>query len=247
MLVDDMAEINPEYLHLLKNCAVTFVVKPPGKDVRRTLGHTRRRNVIAMHGFACISELPASISHSHCVFVCHALFGLALLQILSKKIGLVVESIQTHRAKLRFAYRAQSYRLLLQRLRERKKKLGLSNRDSIIQRNGALPGLEHANHHSSHSSGSHSSSWEALQHQTQPTHGSLLKHRLAPTMPSTEGAAATSSSALGVVRRARHVEEESEEEGADERAEDNSMQMMGSINAESLAAIAAMNADNATH
>ena len=50
---------------------------------------------------------------------------------LSKKIGLIVESIQSHRQKQRFAYRAAAYRLMLQRLRERKKTLGLTNKDTL--------------------------------------------------------------------------------------------------------------------
>ena len=67
MLVDDMAEINPEYLHLLKNCAVTFVVKPPGKDVR----HTGTHKTEEWHSDAQIRmhfRTASFLSHMHICF-----------------------------------------------------------------------------------------------------------------------------------------------------------------------------------
>lgn len=170
-------------------------------------------------------------------------------QILSKKIGLVVESIQSHRAKLRFAYRAQSYRLLLQRMRDRKKKLGLTNRDSLNPQ-GALGFARQQQGTPSiggQETNSANSSWDALHAQqqqsdpAQPTHGSLLKHRFAvPNMVNgnSAGGGATGGGIGG--NHANQVDEDEEE--ADRAADDER-----SIHIESLAAIAAMRAANAAN
>jgi len=210
LLVDDMAELNTEYLHLLKNCSVTFVVKPPGKDI------------------------------------------------LSQKVGLLVESIQTHRAKLRFAYRAQSYRVLLQRMRERKKKLGLSNRDTLNGRqqeqqkpHGSLSNLSIGEGGSS-SSGASSINLDAhVQQQiAQPTHGSLLTHRNAQVAAALAAAATPTGSFGGSAQNsagtgaASLVDRDQVDEDDEEAEAEREARECGSVNAEALAAIAAMRAAN---